>query len=77
LSYDFSCDFGSVKEGLPNQNAGVAMDETDIAELNMGPDVPRQPLDLNRRAGFNSILLTTCFNDRVHNLFSALEERFI
>jgi hypothetical protein len=70
LPYDFRCDFGAVKKGLSDQNAGIAMDETDMVEFNMGPDVPRQPFDLNRRARFNPILFTTCFNDRVHNLIS-------
>lgn len=77
LPHDFGRDLGSVKKGLSDQNTAIAMYEADLAEFYLGPDVSRQPFDLNLRACLNSILFAACFNDRVHNPFSKLEERFI
>jgi len=42
------------------------MHETDLAEFYLSPDVSWQPFDLNRCPSLDSILLSTCFNNRVH-----------
>jgi hypothetical protein len=78
LPHDFSRDRGSVKKWLSNQNTRIAMYETDLAEFYLGPDVSREPFDLDRRTGFDSILFATRFNDRVHNHpVSELKEQLI
>src|SRR6185437_16607844 len=62
LPHDFSCDLGSVNEGLAYKNTVIAMYNMDLVEFNLGPDISRQPFDLDRRACFNSILFAACLN---------------
>jgi hypothetical protein len=60
LSHDFSCDLGPVNVGLAYKNTVTAMYDMDFVEFNLGPDISRQPFDLDCRACFNSILFAAC-----------------
>jgi hypothetical protein len=70
LPYDFSGDLRALYERLSNDRTRLSMDEMHPIELNHGADIAGQFFDLNRRAGFNPILFSTCFNNCVHVSFS-------
>jgi hypothetical protein len=72
LPDDFAGHASTGHGGLSDQHAAVPMHETDLVEGHRSSDVTGEPLDLHHTSRLDSVLLPSCFNDRVHVLKSSL-----
>jgi hypothetical protein len=67
---NFGRDRCALHERLSDHQTGIPMHQTNLVQVDHATYVTGQALNLNRRASLNPILLSTCFNNCVHILFT-------
>jgi hypothetical protein len=74
LPDDFPGHAGSGHRRLSDYDAAVSMDETDLVERHGTSHVTCHPFDLHHGPWFDSVLLPSGFNDRIHVLPSSVKD---